>query len=86
MANDSLKTLRDVIATLSDLHKNIKKQRRDLVQIVAETEIEMVGARVGFAIKQLSDARDLLSKLYGSAIDASSEPVELTTDWRGHDK
>ena len=83
---DTLQTLRNVIATLHPLHKQLKNQRRQLVQVVADgVEIEMVSARVGFAIKQLSDARDTYAKLVRSDEEPSTEPVELTADWRGHD-
>jgi vacuolar-type H+-ATPase subunit D/Vma8 len=90
MTEDTLVTLRATIKTLRALHKTLKEQRRQLVQVVGDgVEIEMISARVGFAIKQLQDACDLLSKLRGdsaaNSIDTIGEPIELNTDFRGHD-
>ena len=86
MPENTLATLRDTIRTLRALHKDLKAERRQLVQVVADgVEIEMVAARVGFAIRQLQDARDLLSKLRGTEIDLDAAPVSFTTDWRGAD-
>ena len=87
MANDSLQTLREIISSLRVLHKNLVAQRRELVQVVGGgVEIEMVSARVGFAIKQLSDARDLYAKLTRSDEEPPSvEGIELTLAERGHE-
>jgi hypothetical protein len=68
MPENTLATLRDTIRTLRALHKDLKAERRQLVQVVADgVEIEMVAARVGFAIRQLQDARDLYSRLIAPA-------------------
>ena len=41
MPDNSLPLFRDGITTLKSLRKSLKAQRRALVQIVADTEIEM---------------------------------------------
>lgn len=87
MVEDTLVTFREVIATLTKLHKVLKERRREIIQIVADgVEIEMVDARVCFATKQLSDARDLYAKLMRSDEEPPSvEGIELTLAERGHE-
>jgi hypothetical protein len=87
MEDNPLVTLRTVIKTLRELHKVIRQKRRELAQVVGDgVEIEMVSARVGFAIKQLSDARDLYAKLVHADDDEPNiENIELTLSERGHE-
>ena len=84
MPDNSLPLFRDGITTLKSLRKSLKAQRRALVQIVADTEIEMCEVHTSFALKQLEMARDLYAKLVHDASPTQdAAPVTLTTDWRG---
>lgn len=77
MTDDTLETLRTVTKTLRTLHRTLTNQRRQLVQTVGDgVEIEMVAARVGFAIRLLEDARSQLYKLRGSndEVEPSAAP------------
>jgi hypothetical protein len=64
MSDQVQNDLRSVIQTLNGVRRALKAQRRQLAQTVAGVEdVEMVAARVGLAINQVSAARDLYSRL-----------------------
>ena len=73
MSDQVQNDLRSVIQTLNGVRRALKAQRRQLAQTIAGVEdVEMCSARIGFATRQISDARDLYSRLIA--------PVEPTHD------